>query len=120
MTSAQKLFLKFKDTPSENDREQRILMSGVPSPTLNDIIWLLNDTIPVSTLPEITVDMNGLKFPPLTTYDLCGRYTIVVNTSAGMVQDSFTVSVGSEWISVSLLVLHNFILGEVCTSTAVY
>ena len=116
MTSTKKLFLTLGDTPSHNKREQRILTYGNPSPTFSDIRWFLNDTIPVSTLSGITVTMNGLTFPALTTYELSGKYTVVVNTSAGMVQDSFTVLVGSEWIDVSLLVLHKlFILGEVCT-----
>lgn len=98
LTSAQQLFFILGSTPKADEKQQEYLVSGVPSPTLNDIQWFLNDTIPVSTLPGFSGDEFALSLPSTVTYDVSGRYTVVVNTSAGVARDSFTVSVGSKYV----------------------
>ena len=91
--SSKQLYFTNGETIPGDDREQSILVSGNPQPTVQNIQWFLNGTIPLSTLSQFTVLDYALSLPPVIRYEHSGNYTIVVNTSAGSVRDSFVITV---------------------------
>ena len=99
ITTAQRLNFVVDDTLSATMRTQLIFFSGDPYPSPDNISWLLNGSIAVSSLPGFIVLPNGgLLIPTLVTYQISGKYTVRVSTAAGVAEDSFIITVGGECV----------------------
>ena len=114
ITSSKQLFFTHGEIIPGDDREQYILMSGNPEPTLQNVQWFLNGTIPLSTMSQFTVLDYALSLPPVIGYEHSGNYTIVVTTSAGSVRDSFVITVGGKWLGMYFLSPCNHVKEQIC------
>ena len=89
LSSTSKLSLR-RGTQQSSRPTLIAFVSGNPQPTGSDITWYFNNqSLPSSILQE----GNELLLPSNIEFDLAGRYTCQVSTSAGTASDDFLVTV---------------------------
>lgn len=104
ITTREHLYFVYQDVLTLGERIQTFFISGNPQPSLANITWLLNGTSPPSNLANLDdyqIGLTSLRIPSTVTYEHSGNYTIRVNTSAGVAEDSFTITVGGECVQVN-------------------
>lgn len=91
-------------------------VSGNPQPNRSNITWYFNNQSLSSSIlhSSILQDGNELLLPSNIGFDLAGRYTCQVTTSAGTASDDFLITVIREYLQ------YNDIVVSECTTTMPY
>ena len=77
-------------------------VSGNPQPNRSNITWYFNNQ-PLSMARSILQDGNELLLPSNIGFDLAGRYTCQVTTSAGTASDDFLITVIRECLQYNVV-----------------